>query len=212
MSSSYGTDASKTALEARYNAVMPALPTSFAQAGGAGAKDALETLKSTELWARANVVLLPARGCDAVDMTRVASEALVAGKRVGLAVLAGEFGGSDEDATVDFIEVMNLDEVATPPTNRVPSQSYGRSEGDTITFACDELLDSICVVPGLVFDARGYRVGSDKGAYDRFLAFYPGHKIALVSSMQIGNNPLPRAAGEVPVDYLMSEVGVWRCF
>ncbi len=39
--------------------------------------------------------------------------------------------------------------------------------------------NSICIVPGLVFDFSGYRLGYGKGYYDRFLAGYNGINIGI---------------------------------
>jgi len=75
----------------------------------------------------------------------------------------------------------------------------------------DSFLGSICVVPGLVFDAEGFRVADEGDLYDDFLRFYPGHKVALIRSLQVSSNLLPREGGEVAVDYLVSESSVWKC-
>ncbi|MGN0075726.1 MAG: 5-formyltetrahydrofolate cyclo-ligase, partial [Parafannyhessea sp.] len=69
---------------------------------------------------------------------------------------------------------------------------------------------SICLVPGLVFDAEGYRIGYGAGYYDDFLAGYPGLKVGLARTMQISGNPLPRDAHDVPVDAIVSDGAVWR--
>ena len=73
------------------------------------------------------------------------------------------------------------------------------------------MLGSICLVPGLVFDGAGYRIGYGGGFYDRFLAFYPGDKIGLAYTMQLSNNPLPVGATDVPVDMIVSDGCLWRC-
>lgn len=39
--------------------------------------------------------------------------------------------------------------------------------------------NSICLVPGICFDIRNYRVGYGGGYYDRFLSIYTGYSIGL---------------------------------
>ena len=74
-----------------------------------------------------------------------------------------------------------------------------------------QLVGSVCLVPGLVFDGAGHRGGYGGGYYDRFLAFYPGDKIGLARTGMISSNPLPVEKGDVPVDFIATEFGVWSC-
>jgi 5-formyltetrahydrofolate cyclo-ligase len=74
-----------------------------------------------------------------------------------------------------------------------------------------DMLGSICLVPGLVFDGEGYRVGYGAGYYDEFLAYYPGDKVGLVRSVQVSSNPLPHDDHDVAVDVLVTEGSIWRC-
>jgi len=58
--------------------------------------------------------------------------------------------------------------------------SFGVPEPDPDTAKrITDFSNSICFVPGLCFDRRGYRLGYGKGYYDRFLADYRGLKIGL---------------------------------
>jgi 5-formyltetrahydrofolate cyclo-ligase len=66
------------------------------------------------------------------------------------------------------------------------------------------------VVPGLAFDRAGHRLGYGKGFYDRFLAQLNPKviKVGLVPSQLIFEQ-LPKDPWDQPVDYLVSELGVW---
>ena len=75
----------------------------------------------------------------------------------------------------------------------------------------DELEESVCLVPGLVFDSKGYRVGYGAGYYDNFLSHYRGTKIGLARTMQLSGNPLPSDPHDVPVDVIVSDGAVWMC-
>lgn len=50
------------------------------------------------------------------------------------------------------------------------------------TDICTKLVNygnSICIIPGLAFDVKGYRLGYGKGYYDRFLSNYTGQNIGI---------------------------------
>jgi 5-formyltetrahydrofolate cyclo-ligase len=63
---------------------------------------------------------------------------------------------------------------------------------------------SICIVPALVFDYRGYRIGYGAGFYDRFLANYPWTKIGITLSTFV-QRAVPRGNTDVGVDYIVTE-------
>jgi len=66
---------------------------------------------------------------------------------------------------------------------------------------------SICVVPGLLFDKDGYRIGYGKGFYDRFLSRFGGVSIGLVYKDLLFDR-LPRGHFDRHVDIMISEKGV----
>ncbi len=60
------------------------------------------------------------------------------------------------------------------------------------------------VIPGIVFDERGYRIGFGKGCYDRTLRGYAGLKMGLAFELQIVGE-LPQEAHDVPCDVIVTE-------
>ena len=61
--------------------------------------------------------------------------------------------------------------------------AYSIPEPDPLK--CEKLIDynsSVCIIPGLVFDKRGYRLGYGKGYYDRFLSDYKGETVGICYS------------------------------
>jgi 5-formyltetrahydrofolate cyclo-ligase len=64
--------------------------------------------------------------------------------------------------------------------------------------------DSIALVPGLLFTARGDRLGYGGGYYDRFLATYRGIAVGLAFELQLAPS-LPVEAHDVPLPCIVTE-------
>ena len=75
----------------------------------------------------------------------------------------------------------------------------------------DQKNNSICIVPALLVDAKGYRLGYGAGFYDRFLSTYPGKKICLAYQQSLSRTTLPHTAFDVAVDVVITESEVLTC-
>ncbi len=69
----------------------------------------------------------------------------------------------------------------------------------------------LVLVPGLAFDARGYRLGYGQGYYDRLLPrLTRAARIGLAYELSLLAE-VPSAAHDVPVDFVITERRVIRC-
>ena len=78
---------------------------------------------------------------------------------------------------------------------------------------CELLRDytsSVCIVPALMYDTEGYRLGYGKGYYDRFLSGYNGACIGLGYSALIKEN-LPHGKYDRKVDIIVTEKDNYFC-
>ena len=69
---------------------------------------------------------------------------------------------------------------------------------------------SLFLVPGVVFDATGGRIGYGKGYYDALLAGCAGWRVALAYAWQVAPE-VPTTDADIPVDLLATERGVLDC-
>lgn len=196
MASSYGTDASKDSLRSNYLAARKTLASASRAVSDANIQ---RTLRRFKLFSQAGLVLAYVSFGEEVSTRGLICDLLSEGRRV--AVPRCNTG----EKTLDFCEIASFDEL-------VPG-AHGILEpaADAPVVTVPEMVGSVCLVPGLVFDACGHRVGYGAGYYDRFLAFYPGDKIALARTTQISSNPLPVDTTDVPVDFIVTEDLIWSC-
>lgn len=193
MASSYGEDASKNALrEAYLQAESSLTPRRRARLDG----ELLRNFLAHPAYRKAGTLLayLPFR--EEFDTRPLLARALRDGKRVAL---PRHVGGGE---SLEYVLIGSLDGAEA---------AVRRGDAQPLLASREELEKSICLVPGLVFDGSGHRVGYGAGYYDNFLASFPGKKVGLVRSMQISSNPLPTDEHDVAVDLLVSESCVWSC-
>ena len=69
----------------------------------------------------------------------------------------------------------------------------------------------LILVPGIVFDKEGHRIGYGLGYYDKFLSKVPkAIKIGLAFDFQVIDK-IPREMHDVPVDFIVTEKMVIEC-
>ena len=122
-----------------------------------------------------------------VDLTELLQQALADGKQVALPKCYGK--------DMRFILVSDLSQIQHTafgvPEPIADSPSPSDSTG-------------LVIVPGLVFDRRGYRIGYGGGYYDRFLCLEPEHPtIGLCYDFQLVDQLEPDEH-DIPVDTVFS--------
>lgn len=65
--------------------------------------------------------------------------------------------------------------------------------------------ESLCIVPGLCFDRKGYRIGYGKGYYDRFLSGFLGKTAGLCRKNSVYLGELPKNQFDLPVNFLFTD-------
>jgi 5-formyltetrahydrofolate cyclo-ligase len=63
----------------------------------------------------------------------------------------------------------------------------------------------IVIVPGIVFDIYGNRIGFGAGYYDKFLKHFKKLKIAIAFDFQVIDEKIPIHQYDVPVDMIITE-------
>ena len=122
-----------------------------------------------------------------VDLTLLLQQALSDRKQLALPKCRGK----------------NMDFILVPELTRIQHSAFGAPEPvDDGPLAADET--ALVIVPGLVFDRKGYRIGYGGGYYDRFLFREPNHPtISLCYDFQIVDRLHPDPH-DIPVDIVLA--------
>ncbi len=197
VASSYGTDADKSSLRNNYLKARKRIDPATRRVTDA---QILRRLESFDIYAESPLVLAYVSYNNEVDTRAVIASAFAAGKRVAVPrVSAGK-------KSMSFFEIESMDDLAEGYKGILEPRAELK-----VPLGTRDFCGSVCLVPGLVFDAQGYRIGYGGGYYDRFLPFYPGDKIALARTSQMSSNPLPADSCDVPVDFIVTDAAVWTC-
>lgn len=67
------------------------------------------------------------------------------------------------------------------------------------------------IIPGVVFNNNGVRLGRGKGYYDRYLCQSRGIKVGLCFSFQLLKEEIPHEAHDVRMDFIITELEIHKC-
>lgn len=140
---------------------------------------------------RNHIILTYVSKCMEVDTLGLIRDALSQKKRVAAPRCVP---GTRE---MEFYFIRSLDDLA-------PGM-FGVLEPDVEKCAMvTDLSQGLCIVPGISFDAQGYRLGYGKGYYDRFLSRFGGQTAGICYRACVPWN-LPHGYYDRPVDVLVTE-------
>lgn len=154
-----------------------------------------ETFLASATYRYAAVLLLYSPKSDEVDVLPVARKALADGKKVAFPrCIPGT-----HDMDFHFVEDLSLLERGSygllEPPESLPI--YDRASNEP----------AACVVPALVYDKKGYRLGYGKGYYDRYLGTFTGSKVGLIYNSFIIDE-VPRGRFDLSTDFIVTERGI----
>ncbi len=143
---------------------------------------------------KAGCILLYASLADEISTNVIAHRAALEGKPTA-------FPRCNPDHTMDFLFCSRDDLI--PGFHDIPEPPQ-----DMPRFSSCE--NALCIVPGLVFDRRGFRIGYGGGFYDRFLKDFKGITVGLVRADFLIDS-VPREEFDLTCDIIITEKEVIRC-
>ncbi len=155
---------------------------------------------SSAAYRYADIILMFYPMKEEVNILPLMEAAVAAGKQVAFPRCHAE----DHSMTFYFARSADDFEVA----------SYGITEPKTSLAAFDpatmEDHNVLCLVPAIVYDRRGYRVGYGGGYYDRFFGKSRPASAGIVYEEFILKN-VPHGRYDITVDVVVSERGIYAC-
>lgn len=144
----------------------------------------------------ADIILLYAPIKSEIDVMPIMREALSKGKRVAFPKC------NTEERTMQFHFIEKEEDLTV--------QAYGIREPKGTEPVYDPETTqgiAVCYVPGLAFDAYGYRLGYGKGYYDKFMNKFNGCTIG-VTYTELITSTLPKGRFDKHCDIMLTEKGI----
>lgn len=106
----------------------------------------------------------------------------------------------EANGVMRFVRIDDLSTLCPAPPYGIPEPAGGEQA------AASER--TLCVVPGLAFDRKGYRLGYGGGYYDRFLRSFPGRSLGLCFAECL-TDVLPHTAHDMAVGAVLTPEGTF---
>ncbi|MBS4194686.1 5-formyltetrahydrofolate cyclo-ligase [Lederbergia citri] len=151
----------------------------------------------TDEWKNAETIGITVSHFPEVDTWQIIRRGWEAGKKI---VVPKCYPSENK---MEFRQITAFDQLET-----VFFGLFEPKEAKTMKVENDEI--HLLIVPGLVFNREGFRVGFGGGYYDRFLTGFNGATISLCFSMQISEK-LPIENHDIPVGKIITEEEVIIC-
>ena len=134
---------------------------------------------------------------DEVDIKSVIIQALNDGKKVALPKCR------KEDRSMQFYFINSLNDLSQKGAFGIPEPS----ETLPVYNPASDTRPAVCIIPAIVYDKEGFRIGYGKGFYDRYLPSFSGTKIGLAYNDFIIDK-VPRGKYDLSADVLITEKGI----
>ncbi len=153
-------------------------------------------LIGSQIFKNASMLLIYAPLENEINLLRVAHEA----RKRGIPIA---FPRCDkENSTMQFYIL--------PEGQKLSPGAYGIPEPPEDASLCVPDERALCIVPALSYDLAGNRIGYGKGYYDRYLSTFPGVTVGTAYAAMLLKS-VPTEAHDLPVDWLFTERGIYRC-
>lgn len=155
---------------------------------------ASEHFTTADIYKSADTIMLYMPIGSEADTSAIMNQAFADGKRIVLPVTSAEGEITPVYATSDTSFAKGNFSIPEPTEREVASV---------------EDID-VVIIPGIVFDRAGRRVGYGKGCYDRFLPRTNALKIGYCFEDFICDK-IPSDITDIPMDFLLTEKGLSKC-
>ncbi|MFP7493633.1 5-formyltetrahydrofolate cyclo-ligase [Terribacillus saccharophilus] len=149
-------------------------------------------LFSSSIWKEASSVGLTMALPHEWDTTKLIQQAWLEGKKVCVPRIT-------ENRGMKFYHIESYDQL-TDGALRIKEPIPARC-----TLVSKKEID-LLIVPGILYDKSGYRIGYGGGYYDRYLSDFPNETLSLASKQQIIHT-LPIGPYDLPVKHLLTDDG-----